>query len=67
MQRGSLLRVTRKQGPDVWQFRCSERDLNRCRVYRKKVLGSVGRYADEAAARWAVTVFLAEINSERFG
>ncbi len=65
MQRGSLMRVSRKQGPDVWQFRWSERDLNRRRVYRKKVLGSVGRYADEAAARCAVTVFLAEINSEK--
>jgi hypothetical protein len=51
MQRGSLMRVSRKQGPDVWQFRWSERDLNGRRVYRKKVLGSVGRYADEAAAR----------------
>ena len=65
MQRGSLTRVSRKQGPDVWQFRWSERDLNRRRIYRKRVLGSVGRYADEAAARCAVTVFLAEINSEK--
>ena len=65
MQRGSLMRVSRKQGPDVWQFRWSEKDMNGRRVYRKRVLGSVGRYADEAAARCAVTVFLAEINSEK--
>ena len=68
MRRGSLMRVSRKQGPDVWQFRWSERDLNRRnrrRVYRKKVLGSAGRYADEAATRCALTVFLAEINSEK--
>jgi hypothetical protein len=65
MHRGSLMRVSRKQGPDVWQFRWSERELNGRRVYRKKVLGSVGRYADEAAARCAVIVFLAEINSEK--
>jgi integrase len=65
MQRGSLTRVSRKQGPDVWQFRWSEKDLNGRRVYRKKVLGSVGRYADEAAARCAMTVFLAEITSEK--
>ena len=65
MQRGSLMRVSRKQGPDVWQFRWSERELNRRRIYRKRVLGSVGRHADEAAARCAVTVFLAEINSEK--
>jgi len=27
MQRGSLTRVSRKQGRDVWQFRWSEKDL----------------------------------------
>jgi hypothetical protein len=57
--------LNRKRGPAVRQFHRSERNLNRRRVYRKKVLGSVGRYADEAAARCAVTVFLAEINSEK--
>jgi hypothetical protein len=39
MQRGSLMRVTRKQGPDVWQFRWLEEDLNGRRVYRKRMLG----------------------------
>ena len=29
------------------------------------MLGTIGRYADEAGARGAVTVFLAEINSEK--
>jgi hypothetical protein len=57
--------LNRKRGPAVRQFHWSERNLNRRRVYRKKVLGSVGRYADQAAARCAVTVFLAEINSEK--
>jgi hypothetical protein len=57
--------LNRKRGPPVRQFHWSERNLNRRRVYCKKVLGSVGRYADQAAARCAVTVFLAEINSEK--
>jgi len=50
MQRGSLMRVSRKEGPDIWQFRWSEKDLLGRRIYRRKVLGSVVRYADEAAA-----------------
>jgi hypothetical protein len=28
MQRGSLALVSRKEGPDVWQFRWSEKDLH---------------------------------------
>jgi hypothetical protein len=28
MQRGSLTRVSRKEGPAVWQFRWSEKDLH---------------------------------------
>jgi len=63
MQRGSLMRVSRKQGPDVWQFRWSERDLNGRRVYRKKVLGSVGRYADEAAAPHTLGRLTASVDS----
>lgn len=65
MQRGSLIRVGRKEGPDVWQFRWSEKDLNGGRVYRKRVIGTVERYPNEAAARSAMAVFLAEVNSTK--
>jgi hypothetical protein len=65
MQRGSLTRVSRKEGPAVWQFRWSEKDLNGGRVYRKRVIGPVERYPNEAAARSAMAVFLAEINSTK--
>jgi integrase len=65
MQRGSLTRVSRKQGPDVWQFRWSEKDLHGARVQRKRVIGTVDRYPDEAAARTAMAVFLAELNAQR--
>jgi len=51
MQRGSLTSVSRKEGPDVWQFRWSEKDLHGLRVQPKKVIGTVERYPDGAAAR----------------
>jgi integrase len=51
MQCGSLAIVSRKEGPAVWQFRWSEKDLHGARVQRKRVIGTVGRYPDEAAAR----------------
>jgi hypothetical protein len=41
MQRGSLAIVTRKEGPAVWQFRWSEKDLHGARVQRKRVIGTV--------------------------
>jgi integrase len=61
--RGSLAIVSRNEGPAVWQFRWSEKDLHGTRVQRKRVIGTVERYPDEAAARTAMAVFLAELNS----
>ena len=60
MQRGSVEMVTRKEGPAVWQFRWSEKDLHGARVQRKRVIDTVARYQDEAAARTAIAVLLAE-------
>ena len=65
MQRGSLAMVIRKEGPAVWQFRWSEKGLCGARIQRKRVIGSIDRYPNETAARSAVTVLLAEINSEK--
>ena len=53
MQRGRLAIVSRKQDPDVWQFRWSEKDSHRVRVQRKRTIGTVERYQGEAAARTA--------------
>lgn len=64
MQRGSISRSSRKQGPDVWQFRWSERGLHGERIYRKRVIGTVAEYSDADAARAAVTALLREINSD---
>lgn len=63
MQRGSLALVSCKEGPDVWQFRWSEKDLHGVRVQRKRVIGTVERYPDGAAARTAMTIVLTELNS----
>ncbi len=63
MQRGSLIRKNRKQRPDVWQFRWSERGPQGKRVYRKRVIGTVEQYPSEDAARRAVVGLVSEINS----
>ena len=52
----------RKHGPDVWQFRWSEYDLNGRRVYRKRVIGTVVRYPDSSPARGAVSGLLLRVN-----
>lgn len=50
------------EGPGVWQFRWSEKDLHGSRVQRKRLLGMVERYPNETAARSAIPVLLAEVN-----
>ena len=55
--------LSRKEGPDVWQFRWPEKDLHGVLVQRKRVIGTVERYPDGAAARTALTIVLAELNS----
>lgn len=63
MQYGSLIKSNRKYGPDVWQFRWSEKGPQGKRVYRKKVIGTVKDYSDPEAAYRAVAGLLLEINS----
>ena len=62
MQQGSLICQHRKHGPDVWQFRWSEYDLNGRRVYRKRVIGTVVQYPDSSSARGAVSGLLLRVN-----
>jgi integrase len=64
MQRGCMQRNTRKEGPDVWQFRWSETRLDGKRLYRKKIVGTVEQYPDEGAARRAVVGLVSEINTD---
>jgi integrase len=63
MQRGCMQRNSRKEGPDVWQFRWSESSSDGKRLYRKKIVGTVEQYPDESAARRAVVGLVSEINT----
>lgn len=58
-QEGSLERVSRAKGPDVWVYRW--RDENR--VQRKKVLGNIERLKTKAEAKREVDNFRAQINA----
>jgi integrase len=59
-----MQRNSRKEGPDVWQFRWSETRLDGKRLYRKKIVGTVEQYPDEGAARRAVVGLVSEINTD---
>src|SRR5260370_9044719 len=63
MQRGSLIRKNHKPGPDVWQFRWSEKSPEGSRVYRKTVIGTVGQYPSEDPAPRAPLGLVAAPNS----
>jgi integrase len=62
MQQGSVIQTSRKEGPNIWQFRWSEKDLNGQRVYRKRVIGTVEQYADADAVRRAASALISEVN-----
>jgi hypothetical protein len=62
MQHGCMRRLTRKRGPEVWQFRWSVTGPDGKRLYHKKIIGTVERYPDENAARRCVVGLVSEIN-----
>ena len=64
MQRGCMQRNSRKEGPDVWQFRWSETRLDGKRLYHRKILGTVEQYPDEDAARRSVVGLVSELNTD---
>ena len=43
LQQGSLLRLKRKAGPDVWVFRWYD-ETDGTRTYRKRTIGTVVRF-----------------------
>ena len=63
MQQGSVILTGRKFGPDVWQFRWSEKDRSGRRIYRKRVIGTVQQYPDAQAAREVTTALIGHINA----
>ena len=62
MQLGSLTTRSRMDGPDVWQFRWSEKSPQGGRVYRKRVIGTIEQYPNAEAARSAVHSLITEVN-----
>jgi integrase len=66
MQRGSLIKAERKNGPDAWQFRWSEKGGDGRRVYRKRVIGTVEQYSDAAAVQQLAARIIAKPSSPDF-
>lgn len=62
MQHGSLTTESRLEGPDVWQFRWSEKGPHGRRVYRKRVIGTIEELPTRDLARSAVAGLIAEVN-----
>jgi hypothetical protein len=62
MQHGSLTTKSRLEGPDVWQFRWSEKGPNGKRIYRKRVIGTIKEFPIQDAARNAVASLITEVN-----
>jgi len=62
MQHGSLTTKSRLEGPDVWQFRWSEKGVNGKRIYRKRVIGTINEYPNQDDARNAVASLISEVN-----
>jgi hypothetical protein len=46
-RKSGIIIVSRKEGPDVWQFRCSEKDLHGVRVQRERVMSKSAYLYDE--------------------
>jgi integrase len=67
MQQGSVILTGRKFGPDVWQFRWSEKDRSGRRIYHKRVIGTVQQYPDAQAAREVTTALVGHINAGSSG
>jgi integrase len=63
LQQGSLLRLKRKGGPDVWVFRWYE-DTNGTRSYRKRTIGTVVRFPNRKDAEKVADTLRNNINSE---
>src|SRR6266481_3467765 len=62
MQLGSLLRSSRRRGPEVWEFRYRERPHNGRRIYRRMKDGTVREFRTEASVRKGITGLIREIN-----
>lgn len=64
-QEGSIDRVKRSKGSDVWVYRWRELGSNGHRVQRKQVIGDADRYRTKSDAKKAVDSLRAEINARQ--
>jgi len=62
MQKGSLIRSSRRRGPDVWEYRWRESCPGDKRKHRRIVIGSLDTLTDESAALKAIVALRREIN-----
>jgi integrase len=63
-QEGSIDRVSRKKGPDVWMFRWRELVDGR-RVQKKRIIGNLSQYPTLADAKRAIDPFRAQVNATK--
>jgi integrase len=63
LQQGSLLKLKRKAGPDVWVFRWYD-EINGTRIYRKRTIGTVIRFPHRTDAERVVDALRNNINFE---
>jgi integrase len=63
LQQGSLLKMKRKSGPDVWVLRWYD-ETGATRIYRKRTLGNVIRYPHLRDAEKAADALRNTINAE---
>jgi len=59
---GSLIRSSRRQGPDVWEYRWRESCSGEKRKHRRIVIGSLDTLRDESAALKAIVALRRDIN-----
>jgi hypothetical protein len=62
MQKGSLIRSSRRQGPDVWEYRWRESCSGQPRKHRRIVIGTLNTLKDESAALKAIAALRKDIN-----
>src|ERR1017187_4473544 len=62
MQKGSLIRSSRRQGPDVWEYRWRESSSGQTRTHRRIVIGTLNTLKDESAALKAISALRRDIN-----
>jgi integrase len=62
MQKGSLIRSSRRRGPDVWEYRWRESCSGQRKKHRRLVIGTLDTLRDESAALKSIAALQRDIN-----